>query len=79
MRLPIVTTENNTTKPAKAQALTAVKGMNDLLPPASAQWEWLEEKVRGLMARHAYRNWRTPSVEPTALFVRGLGELTHIV
>ncbi len=66
-------------KPAKAQALTAVKGMNDLLPPASAHWEWLEDKVRGLMARHAYRNLRTPIVEPTALFVRGLGEVTDIV
>ena len=78
-----VTTENIKTtqpvKPAKAQALTAVKGMNDLLPPASAQWEWLEDKVRGLMARHAYRNLRTPIVEPTALFVRGLGEVTDIV
>jgi histidyl-tRNA synthetase len=78
-----VTTEHKTTtqpvKPAKAQALTAVKGMNDLLPPASAQWEWLEDKVRGLMARHAYRNLRTPIVEPTALFVRGLGEVTDIV
>jgi histidyl-tRNA synthetase len=78
-------TQNNTaetvksSKPAKAQALTAVKGMNDLLPPASAQWEWLEEKVRGLMARHAYRNLRTPIVEHTALFVRGLGEVTDIV
>ncbi len=66
-------------KPAKPQALTAVKGMNDLLPPASAHWEWLEDKVRGLMARHAYRNLRTPIVEPTALFVRGLGEVTDIV
>jgi len=74
-----VTTEHKITKPTKAQALTAVKGMNDLLPPASAQWEWLEEKVRGLMARHAYRNLRTPIVEPTALFVRGLGEVTDIV
>ncbi|WP_353132344.1 histidine--tRNA ligase [Limnohabitans sp.] len=53
--------------------------MNDLLPPASAQWEWLEDKVRGLMARHAYRNLRTPIVEHTALFVRGLGEVTDIV
>ncbi len=77
--MPTVTIENKTTKTAKAQALTAVKGMNDLLPPASAQWEWLEDKVRGLMARHAYRNLRTPIVEPTALFVRGLGEVTDIV
>jgi histidyl-tRNA synthetase len=74
-----VTTDHKTTKPSKAQALTAVKGMNDLLPPQSAHWEWLEDKVRNLMARHAYRNLRTPIVEPTALFVRGLGEVTDIV
>lgn len=53
--------------------------MNDLLPPASAHWEWLEDKVRSSMAHHAYRNIRTPIVEPTALFVRGLGEVTDIV
>ena len=72
-------TQAPVTKSAKPQALTAVKGMNDLLPPASAHWEWLEDKVRGLMARHAYRNLRTPILEPTALFVRGLGEVTDIV
>jgi len=53
--------------------------MNDILPPASAGWEWLEKKVRDLMARYAYRNIRTPIVENTALFVRGLGEVTDIV
>ena len=59
--------------------LTAVKGMNDVLPGESAKWEWLEGVVRNLMARYAYRNIRTPIVEPTALFVRGLGEVTDIV
>ena len=62
-----------------AEKLTAVKGMNDILPPDSARWEWLEEKVRVLMASFAYRNIRTPIVEPTPLFVRGLGEVTDIV
>ena len=62
-----------------AEKLSAVKGMNDILPPDSARWEWLEDKVRALMARYAYRNIRTPIVEPTALFVRGLGEVTDIV
>jgi histidyl-tRNA synthetase len=68
-------------KPAavKQPKLSGVKGMNDVLPPHSAHWEWLEDKVRGLMARYAYRNIRTPIVEPTALFVRGLGEVTDIV
>ncbi|WP_396431457.1 histidine--tRNA ligase [Limnohabitans sp.] len=69
----------NSPKPAKAQKLVGVKGMNDVLPPDSARWEWLEAKVRNLMSRYAYRNIRTPIVEPTALFVRGLGEVTDIV
>jgi histidyl-tRNA synthetase len=62
-----------------AEKITAVKGMNDILPPDSARWEWFETKVRALMARYAYANVRTPIVEPTALFVRGLGEVTDIV
>jgi histidyl-tRNA synthetase len=62
-----------------AEKLVAVKGMNDILPPDSARWEWLEEIVRNLMAQYAYRNIRTPIVEPTPLFVRGLGEVTDIV
>jgi histidyl-tRNA synthetase len=64
---------------AKIEKLTAVKGMNDLLPPDSATVEWLEATVRSLMARYAYRNIRTPIVERTPLFVRGLGEVTDIV
>ena len=62
-----------------AEQLRAVKGMNDILPPESARWEWFESKVRALMARYGYANARTPIVEPTALFVRGLGEVTDIV
>jgi histidyl-tRNA synthetase len=62
-----------------ADTLKAVKGMNDLLPPQSARWEWFEDVVRALMRRYGYQNIRTPIVEPTALFVRGLGEVTDIV
>lgn len=62
-----------------SEKLSAVKGMNDILPPDSARWEWLEGKVRTLMSRYTYRNIRTPIVEPTPLFVRGLGEVTDIV
>ncbi len=70
--------ENMADQP-KPAALQAVKGMNDILPPESARWEWFEDKVRSLMARYGYANVRTPIVEPTALFVRGLGEVTDIV
>ncbi len=62
-----------------AEKLTAVKGMNDILPADSARWEWFEDTVRRVLARYGYRGLRTPIVEPTALFVRGLGEVTDIV
>lgn len=62
-----------------AEKLTAVKGMNDLLPEEAAKWEWLESRIRDLLARWGYRNMRTPIVEQTPLFVRGIGEVTDIV
>jgi histidyl-tRNA synthetase len=61
------------------EKIVAVKGMNDLLPPDSARWEWFEEKVRELMSRYGYQLIRTPVLEPTPLFVRGLGQVTDIV
>jgi histidyl-tRNA synthetase len=64
---------------SKTERVLAVKGMNDVLPPESALVEWLESCVRALFARYAYRNIRTPIVERTPLFVRGLGEVTDIV
>ena len=70
---------NQAPSPRKAERLVAVKGMNDILPPESARWEDLEARVRSLMRRYAYESIRTPIVEPTALFVRGLGEVTDIV
>ncbi|MBL8319845.1 MAG: histidine--tRNA ligase [Burkholderiaceae bacterium] len=62
--------------------------MNDILPaqvlrkdklPDSASWQWFETVVRDVLARYGYQYVLTPVVEPTALFVRGLGEVTDIV
>jgi len=64
---------------AKNDKLSAVKGMNDILPGESERWQWLEAQVRELMDGFAYRNVRTPIVEHTQLFVRGIGEVTDIV
>ena len=64
---------------AAATPLVAVKGMNDILPPDSVRWDWFEDTVRALMRRYGYQGIRTPIVEPTPLFVRGLGEVTDIV
>ncbi len=64
------------TKPTPIQA---VKGMQDFLPEQTAIWEQLEDTVRSWMRSYGYQNIRTPIVESTALFTRGLGQVTDIV
>jgi histidyl-tRNA synthetase len=59
--------------------LQGVRGMEDVLPDASPLLERLEDACRTVFRQYGYRNMRTPIVEPTALFVRGLGEVTDIV
>jgi len=59
--------------------IQAIRGMEDILPDASALWEKLEDACREVFRQYGYRNIRTPLVEPTALFVRGIGEVTDIV
>lgn len=59
--------------------LSAVKGMNDLLPEESHIWQRVEAKARHVFGLYSYEEVRTPIVEPTALFVRGIGEDTDVV
>ena len=59
--------------------VTAIRGMNDALPGASARWEQLEAIVRDWLHAYGYRNMRTPVLEHTRLFTRGIGEVTDIV
>ncbi len=61
------------------KALQAVRGMNDVLPQDAALWEFFEDSVRDWLRAYGYRNIRMPLVEPTALFVRSIGEATDIV
>ena len=60
-------------------ALQAVRGMNDVLPDEAPLWERFEDTARSVFAQYGYRNMRVPIVEPTALFVRGIGEHTDVV
>lgn len=59
--------------------LRGLTGMKDTLPDESAQWEQLEQTVRDWLASYGYRNMRTPILEYTQLFTRGIGEVTDIV
>ena len=59
--------------------IRAIRGMNDMLPDEAYLWQFLEDNVRDVFRQYGYRNIRTPIVEYTSLFVRGVGEVTDIV
>lgn len=64
---------------AKIAPIQAVRGMNDVLPQESTQWQNLEQTIRDLMAAYGYQEIRTPLLESTSLFKRSIGEVTDIV
>jgi len=62
-----------------ANALQAVRGMNDVLPDEAPLWERFEDTARQVFRQYGYRNIRVPIVEATPLFVRGIGQFTDVV
>ena len=59
--------------------IKAVRGTRDLLPPETAVWNFVEEKVREVFRAYNFQEIRTPIFEATELFARGVGEETDIV
>jgi len=59
--------------------IQSIRGMEDVLPDRSPLWQKFEDATRKVFEQYGYRNIRTPILEPTALFVRGIGEATDIV
>ncbi len=59
--------------------IKAVKGTRDILPPSSAVWNRAEAVARDVFRVYNYQEIRTPILEETALFARGVGEETDIV
>ena len=59
--------------------IKAVKGTRDLLPPSTELWNRVEETARSVFRAYNYREIRTPVLEETQLFARGVGEETDIV
>lgn len=57
----------------------SIKGTKDVLPADSHLWQSVEQTIRSIMHIFNYREIRTPVFEETALFARGIGELTDIV
>ncbi|MFM8465955.1 MAG: histidine--tRNA ligase [Oxalobacteraceae bacterium] len=63
----------------KGEKILGVKGMNDILPEEAPLWELFENTVQSVLRSYGYQQIRTPIVEPTPLFARGLGTVTDIV
>ncbi|HLW77885.1 MAG TPA: ATP phosphoribosyltransferase regulatory subunit, partial [Bryobacteraceae bacterium] len=53
--------------------------MRDLLPPSTSVWNHVEAAAREVFRVYNYQEIRTPILEDTALFVRGVGEDTDVV
>ena len=57
----------------------APRGTNDILPPDTLKWQYIEKKTHEIFSNYNYQEIRTPIFEYTELFQRGIGEVTDIV
>jgi histidyl-tRNA synthetase len=64
---------------AEKQQIRAIKGVRDILPPASAAWNRVEQAAREVFASFGYGEIRLPILEATELFARAVGGETDIV
>jgi histidyl-tRNA synthetase len=64
---------------SSTERIQGVRGMNDVLPADEPLWQRFEDTVADTMRAYGYQRIRTPIVEHTRLFVRGIGEVTDIV
>ena len=60
-------------------SVTAIKGMNDVLPGVVETWQFLEQSARDVFGLYGFSEIRTPIAEKTELFCRSIGETTDIV
>ena len=59
--------------------LQAIRGMNDILPDQTPNWQYVEKCFQQVVHRYGYREIRFPILEQTQLFKRSIGEVTDIV
>jgi len=60
-------------------SLQSLRGMVDLLPESISLWQHVEATARAQFQRAAVQEIRTPLLEVTELFARGIGEATDVV
>ena len=62
-----------------SKTLQTLRGMHDVLPAQTPAWARLESIAADTARAYGYQEIRMPLVEHTALFSRGIGEVTDIV
>ena len=62
-----------------ANIIKVLKGMKDILPQDIDLWHKLEQNALDIFTRYGYKEIRTPILEATDLFARGVGDTTEIV
>ncbi len=59
--------------------MQAPKGTKDVTPKESYKWQYIEALAREICEHYGFREVRTPVIEHTELFLRGVGDTTDIV
>lgn len=59
--------------------LKVLKGTKDILPQDSVMWQFVEKKAAEIFSGCGFGEIRTPVIEVTELFARGVGDTTDIV
>ncbi len=57
----------------------SIKGVQDILPPETFLWQFVEQSAKEVFSLYGFKEIRTPILEFTELFIRGIGETTDIV
>lgn len=62
-----------------AEIIKVLKGTKDILPQEVNMWQFLEKKADQIFSKYGFKEIRTPIIEYTELFSRGVGDTTDIV
>lgn len=62
-----------------AEIIKVLKGTKDILPQEVNMWQFLEKKADQVFSKYGFKEIRTPIIEYTELFSRGVGDTTDIV
>lgn len=77
--MPQPQTYQAATEQMAKEKFTGVKGMNDMLPQDAPIWQYVQKTCVDVLSSYGYQEIRTPILENTRVFTRGVGEVTDIV